>query len=517
MTISYQGNKWFNNGVRVTLFRAWQLRHRADESAKTELFHLDMMLARSRSLGRCVPEGDFRLITVPGAPALLPFQHVPHYYSQFVGDFIIADDPGTGKTLEALSVVTRDKSESLLVICPAHKREDWAAEIERSTRLPAEPHILYGDRDVGGRPKVLTCSWNNLDDDRIADWIMALRFDHVILDEIHHAKNIVAPRTRKALTIAAKRVKRFLGLSGTFPPNYPSELFPTCKTIARRNNWSRAAFLDKYCHVARYKVHRKNARGALVETGEKRSYVVGGKNLDELQWKLRTQMMVRRTMSECFPQMPPPILKIQILTVHRNLQLLHEQERAFEHEYLTESGAVKKLPVGDYAELRNKIAEMKAPFVIEWAKGILDTEHKLLILGHHRIMVEILAKGLKDFGVVKIIGGIGAKKKHELKEKFQTDDATRVCVGNIQACGEAIDLFAASYGIFAEASWSPGDNEQGIGRLRRYGQVRQVRWDFLTVQDSLDAKVLKRAMTKAAGLELVKDATIEGELRWLSV
>jgi len=227
--------------------------------------------------------------------------------------------------------------------------------------------------------------------------------------------------------------------------------------------------------------------------------------------------MVRRSIGECFPQMPPPILRLQLLRVAQSTRFLIEEERAYRREYLSPGNDINKMPIGAYAELRQKIAVSKIPFIAKYAKSILETEHKLVILAHHRAVVNELARILSAYNPVKILGGIEPKRKHKLKEQFQTDDECRLCIGNIAACGEAIDLFAAAYGIMAEASWVPGDNEQAIGRLQRYGQVKQVRWDFLVVQDSLDAKVLKRAMEKSASLEQVKDARLQGELQWLEV
>ena len=363
---------------------------------------------------------------------------------------------------------------------------------------------------------MVAISGNLVSEREIFGWLMALRFGSVVLDEIHHAKSPTARSAYHALSLAVRREKRFISLSGTYPPNAPDELHSVLRAMLRKKDWPRKDFVDKFCVVAHYRRKRK-IRGKLVEVGPKIPFVVGSKNEEQLQFALRSRCMVRRTIGDVFPQMPPPIITLQILTVNRNLQILHEEERAYQREYLTENGSVRNIPSGEYAELRHKIALAKAPFVVEYSKKILETERKIIILAHHREMVHEVAKGLAEYGVVKILGGIAPKKKHELKESFQTDEAIRVCVGNIKACGEAIDLFAASYGIGAEASWSPGDNEQCIGRLQRYGQVKQVRWDWLIVQDSLDSKVLRRAMRKAASLKKIKDAPIEGESEWLRV
>jgi SNF2 family DNA or RNA helicase len=49
----------------------------------------------------------------------------------------------------------------------------------------------------------------------------------------------------------------------------------------------------------------------------------------------------------------------------------------------------------------------------------------------------------------------------------------RVFMSTLQLGGESISLTAARHVIFIDRSWSPKDNAQGIGRIRRPGQEGQ--------------------------------------------
>jgi SNF2 family DNA or RNA helicase len=49
----------------------------------------------------------------------------------------------------------------------------------------------------------------------------------------------------------------------------------------------------------------------------------------------------------------------------------------------------------------------------------------------------------------------------------------RVFMSTLQLGGESINLTPARHVIFLDRSWSPKDNAQGIGRIRRPGQEGQ--------------------------------------------
>lgn len=419
-------------------------------------------------------------------------------------NLIIGDDPGTGKTIEALLLAKLWGCERILVICPANKREDWAQEIQKWLTKKNKPLIVYGSEDGPAlfTAKQSVISWALLKifspalyrkPDRPNAW------DLVILDEVHYAKNPHAKRTKFALALA-KGAKHALCLSGTFPPNNASELWPVLyalfpETIGRM---SYLEFVRRYCYMEQFKQHQR---------------YYGVKRAAELGAMLRGTCMIRRDYHRVFPQTPKPLLRIKSVEADERWEDLIEREMNIaEIRGLSAGVHVLAKNAGELANLRRLMSLEKVSLIVDWAKKILETEPKIFIIGYHVEMLEQVATLLSDYGTILISGKTPPKLKHEYKTAFQTSDTLRVCVGQIKACGEAIDLTAARYGIFAEASYVPGDNEQAIGRLRRFGQVKQTVFDFLVVEGTLDARVLKVALEKEGALYDLKDK--EGTDEW---
>lgn len=500
-----------NSWVTPNSFYAWRVRNKTriefSESAWERLALLDRQLNRSRSRGGVGPaNGSSPTTRAKSGSELFPFQRIPELYlrnGHRRKPFLLCDDPGTGKTCQALSIVNMDRAKSILVICPANKREDWAAAIEDWCDMPAA-RIGYSETPETLRPpRVFVTSWYMLGSVSYQEWLLKTDFQDIIGDEVHYAKNFTAQRTKGFFRVARK-AKRIIGLSGTFPPNYPTELWPFLR------------FAKPYMRGFPYEnKNQYTQKFCIIGVQNQRQFIIGSQNEDELQFHLRANIMVRRSIGDVFPELPPPIIRIQNIESNSVIEQLEEEIKKRAREYLDTDYSVTRVPVGVMAKLRRQLADLKANYIIDFARKILKEEQKLVILGYHTDMLRKVARELSDVGAVLITGATPAAKKHEYKENFQGDLHHRVCVGQLKACGEAIELTAACRGILAEISWVPGENEQGIARINRYGQTRQVIWDVLNVRKSLDERVFRRALRKAADLREVRDNPITGEEAWL--
>jgi SWI/SNF-related matrix-associated actin-dependent regulator of chromatin subfamily A3 len=78
----------------------------------------------------------------------------------------------------------------------------------------------------------------------------------------------------------------------------------------------------------------------------------------------------------------------------------------------------------------------------------------------------------------------------------------------LQAAGTGIDGLQTRgrRAIFAEASWLPGENEQCVDRLHRVGQMRDVQIDFLVARDSLNGRIISRAVEKLRVIHVALDS-----------
>ena len=127
---------------------------------------------------------------------------------------LIANAPGTGKTIECLACISLDREKlcPVIVVCPASVAWTWHKE----TRLwcPwAKVHVIEGRK--GKIPKdahIYIISWSLLPNRGLE--LLHRKPSLLIADEAHMAKNLEAMRSR-ALYGIAKRVDHLLLLTGT--------------------------------------------------------------------------------------------------------------------------------------------------------------------------------------------------------------------------------------------------------------------------------------------------------------
>jgi len=102
-------------------------------------------------------------------------------------------------------------------------------------------------------------------------------------------------------------------------------------------------------------------------------------------------------------------------------------------------------------------------------------------------------------------GGKKASKPEESKAQFQTDEATRVAVLSITACGQGLTLTAAHTVVFAELYWVPGQMIQAEDRVHRIGQQNHVDVHYCIAQGSLDNIIFNSLNRKSQDTTAVLD------------
>ncbi len=183
-----------------------------------------------------------RHIDVPADKELSPFQVAGVDYVLSMGNTLIADQPGLGKTMQAIAVANEMQAERVLVLCPANIRLQWCERIRSWTTMkwPFTVYpILHGRRGVHPTAEWTVISYDLARSEVIWKQLAKGRYDLLILDEAHYLKTIDARRTRtvfgrhdghaQAAQALAERSSRILALTGTPLPNRPREAY----TLAR--------------------------------------------------------------------------------------------------------------------------------------------------------------------------------------------------------------------------------------------------------------------------------------------
>lgn len=108
--------------------------------------------------------------------------------------FLIADDPGAGKTIMAGLIIKelqlRHLVRRILIVAPGHLKDQWRRELKERF---AEPFVivdrglldaLYGE-NIWERESHITTSLNFAKRDEVLPALAAAHFDLVIVDEAH--------------------------------------------------------------------------------------------------------------------------------------------------------------------------------------------------------------------------------------------------------------------------------------------------------------------------------------------
>ena len=132
--------------------------------------------------------------------------------------FLLADEPGLGKTAQALLAAEAAEAYPLLVVVPNVVKTNWAREAAMWTPRRAAT-VIHGDgEDIDAFADIVVVNYEILD--RHAGWMGNHGFRGMVVDEAHFIKNTSSLRSRKVLEIADKirtRIARplMMALTGT--------------------------------------------------------------------------------------------------------------------------------------------------------------------------------------------------------------------------------------------------------------------------------------------------------------
>jgi SNF2 family DNA or RNA helicase len=112
----------------------------------------------------------------------------------------------------------------------------------------------------------------------------------------------------------------------------------------------------------------------------------------------------------------------------------------------------------------------------------------VIVFGLHTEALRWVAHHLQHWKARLLIGDTPHAQRQDAIRAFAADD-TQVLVANMKIAGHGLNLQVARRVIFLEADWTPGPNDQAIGRLFRPGQRRPVHATFIGVARSSDMRV----------------------------
>lgn len=450
-------------------------------------------------------------------PPLWNYQHEgSHFLATAPMSALLADEPGLGKTRQAINAFERMKHRRILVVCPAVARHVWEHEIERWSVSGTKSYIwthATKPAELDAEKIVVIVSYNVLstDKDKLRHLRTAKKWDVIIFDEAHYLKGpsnrskaAFGPRYDGTNGLVARASYCWL-LTGTPAPNHIGEMYNFCRTFlpekflsSTGHPMSRTQFEDAFC---------------IVKTTAFGRQIIGSKNQAAFRQRI-DGWMLRRRKKDVLTQIPP--LRFEMTP----LDLEDDTTRAIEREYealRTEVPGLGTVVDGEIVDAlrkanvalatrRRALGIIKTPAIAAFAEDMLaGSKNKLIIFAHHLEVIEKLMTRLATWNPVKIDGGTSPEDRMNAVVNFQKDPRYRVFIGQITAAGTAITLTAASTVLFAETSWVPNDNFQAACRAHRIGQNDGVVAHFLYAPGTLDTKILAAVKRKTEELAEVFD------------
>ena len=132
--------------------------------------------------------------------------------------FLLADEPGLGKTAQALLAAQAADAYPLLVVAPNVVKTNWGREAELWTPKRAAT-VVHGNGDtVDGFADIVVVNYEVLD--RHVGWLGDLGFRGMVVDEAHFIKNKSSQRSQHVLALSEKIRQRtanplLMALTGT--------------------------------------------------------------------------------------------------------------------------------------------------------------------------------------------------------------------------------------------------------------------------------------------------------------
>lgn len=454
-----------------------------------------------------------RHIDVPADKVLWPYQIASLAYALDRRNTLIADEPGLGKTMQAIAFANEIQAERVLIICPASIRPQWLKKInEWSTMERHAPfsYVVTKSRNVVGASAAWTIvSYGLARSPGILAALLKQRFDLLVIDEVHYAKSHDAARSRAifgrydgqdelgnpSLVSCAARI---LALSGTPLPNRAAEIYG----VARALCWDSIDWLSQDKFEQRFNPREMRT------TDEGKLYVREEEGrLPELQNRLRSHFMVRHLKKDVLTQLKLPVYDlIQVEETQAIKQALaHERFLDIDPDSLT--GADVEF-IGQYPTVRREMGEAIAPKVAEYIDMLIHSgESKLVLFGWHISTLDILQAALDKHGLVRVDGRDSARGKDYKIQQFITDPAIKIILGNTLTLGTGVDGLqdVAWHVLVAEPDIVPGNNVQMVDRLHRGGQKGQVQADLFVAPGSILDRILAHALRKGFKIEIALD------------
>ncbi len=453
-------------------------------------------------------------LVAPGGLTLMPHQaKVVAAASAGHRTFLLADEPGLGKTAQALLAAQAANAYPLLVVVPNVVKTNWAREVGLWTPSRSAT-VIHGNGDtIDGFAEIVIVNYEVLD--RHVGWLGDLGFRGMVVDEAHFIKNKSSQRSQHVLELAERIRFRnprplLMALTGT----------PLINDIEDfRAIWQFLGWIDDKKPLAEL-MH------ALEETGlvpaDSGFYRAARRCVVDLG-------IVRRRKIDVAADIPARrVADLPVELDDKDSRSIREAERELARRLVARyEGAMarrKSAPVDGIdhelvrkvatAERKNaakakagenvfsmmrRIGQAKAGLAADYAAQLARSAGKVVFFAKHVDVMDVAEESFAKRGIPfsSIRGDQTSKTRQKNIDAFVNDPEVAIAVCSLTAAGVGINLQVASNIVLAELSWTDAEQTQAIDRSHRIGQEEPVTaWRIIAAQ-TIDARIAELIDSKA--------------------
>ena len=424
---------------------------------------------------------------------------------------IFGDQPGLGKTLQAICSVVKAHREAMvygetfpvLVICPAALKVNWKREFKKfagieacilddSNRASWEKFWELKRPDGEALCPVFITNYESLKKFFVIKvkntsrfTLASIEFDErvrlfksVIIDESHKCKS---SKTQQAKFVEGicKGKKWIFALTGTPVVNNNTDLIQQLRILGRLDDFGGyKQFVSRFCD------------------GPKQS-----SNMKELHYRLWCCCFFRREKAKVLTQLPDKMRQYITCEITNRkeyqdaednfLKYLRQYKHADDDKIARAMRGEVMVRMGILKEIA---ARGKVKAVADFIHDVIDGGEKLIMFAYLKEVVLALKEEFSD--AVTVTGSDNITQKQNAVDRFQNDPECKLIILNYKSGGTGLTLTASSRVGFIEFPWTYSDCEQAEDRAHRNGQKNTVNCYYFLGDKTIDEYMYKVIQTK---------------------
>lgn len=475
------------------------------------LWAIQKRLVKSRIDRTIEGDGDYTLPPMPKLeedPGMLvslrEYQKEGVAYAMQHKRVIFGDQPGLGKTCQAITSAKMLNAFPVLVICPNSLKVNWKREFKKfagiesiildNSNINTWP-IFWETKTHGGDrlAKVFIVNYESVKkffvhkmDPKARPSIVLNKevdlFKCVIIDESHRCKSAKTQQS-KIIERICKGKDYVFALTGTPFVNSNVDYIQQLKILGRLEDFGGYnKFSRVYCSGPKMTSNSKQLNYMLRKTCFFRR--LKKDVLTELPAKSRQYITCEITNKPEYKQ-----AESNFIGWLKNFKKADDESisRTMRGEVMTKIGILKQISA------RGKLAEF-----ISFCHDMTDGGEKLIVFGFLKDVIYAIHREFRDCSVV-ITGDNTIEEKQQAVDRFQNDPDVRIIILNYRSGGVGLTLTAASRVAFIDFPWTYADCEQAEDRAHRIGQTDSVDCYYFLGNGTIDNYLYETIQRKKSG------------------